>query len=65
MSPLQYRKELAAILPEGWTIEIRRCGHLALVAPHGGKVFCAASASDHRAIKNIQRDVRRVAASAH
>lgn len=60
MTSKKFHKKLKEIIPPTWEIRIRNNGHLALVAPCGKKVFCACTASDHRAIKNIERDVKKV-----
>lgn len=43
----------------GWTARRRRSGHLVLEGPDGQKVFCSYSASDKRALRNIERDLAR------
>lgn len=60
MTARKFHKALKSIIPNTWEIRHRNNGHLALVAPCGRKVFCGATVSDHRAIKNIERDVKRV-----
>lgn len=42
---------------KGWTVEQRRSNHYVMKGPKGQKVFCSGTASDHRAIKNIEKDL--------
>lgn len=44
---------------EGWVVE-RGGKHYKLHHPKGGYIVVAASASDHKAIKNIQADIQRL-----
>ncbi|CAB4149311.1 hypothetical protein UFOVP529_89 [uncultured Caudovirales phage] len=44
---------------QGWVISLRANGHLVWLSPSGAKVYTSATPSDHRAVKNIQRDLRR------
>lgn len=51
-------KELKQVVEEhGWWVEERRSGHLVIKGPDGQQVFCSATPSDHRAVRNIQRDL--------
>lgn len=55
------RGEIAQLFKEvqehGWEVERRRSGHFLMKGPNNQKVFCSATASDHRAVKNIKRDL--------
>ena len=42
---------------EGWSVSRRRSGHYKMEGPDGQKVFCSATASDHRSLRNIERDL--------
>jgi hypothetical protein len=54
-------KDLKPLIEEarrsGWEIFKRNNGHLKFVGPDGEKVFCSHTPSDHRAIKNIKKDL--------
>lgn len=43
---------------QGWTVEIRRSGHLKWTAPNGDMVFSPSTPSDYRGLKNLTRDLR-------
>lgn len=54
-------KELTRELErDGWTVEKTKGQHLRLTHPAGYLYFCSATASDHRAIKNIRADINRL-----
>lgn len=44
---------------QGWVVTIRNNGHLAWTSPSGAKVYTSATPSDHRAVQNIKRDLRK------
>lgn len=44
----------------GWKVKRRRNGHYVIQGPNDEKVFCSGTASDHRAIKNIKRDLAKM-----
>lgn len=45
---------------QGWTIELRRSGHLKWVPPAGGPfVFSPSTPSDVRGIRNTRAELRR------
>lgn len=44
---------------QGWSIEVRRSGHLRWTSPTGAVVSTSMSASDRNAAHNIRRDLRR------
>lgn len=54
------KKDLKKLFKEveqhGWEVRRRNNGHYVLEGPTG-KVYCSATVSDHRAIKNIKRDL--------
>lgn len=58
MASKETRQFLKRIEKRGWTWEERRSGHLRLEGPRGEFVFCSATPSDHRALKNIERNMR-------
>jgi hypothetical protein len=37
-----------------WIVRRRRSGHYLLQGPRGQKVFCPATPSDHRSLKNLK-----------
>lgn len=41
----------------GWKVKRRNNGHYLIQGPNNEKVFCSGTASDHRAVKNIKRDL--------
>ena len=53
----QFKKELRAA---GAEFEIRNSGKGVIILPDGKKYFCPATPSDHRALKNIRADLRRL-----
>jgi hypothetical protein len=42
---------------EGWEVSRRNSGHFVIEGPERQKVFCSGTASDHRALKNLKRDL--------
>ena len=46
---------------QGWTVEVTRGSHLKWLSPdgEGGPYFSSSSPSDHRAIKNMEKDLAR------
>ena len=52
------RKLIKELKPEGWTAELTRGDHIALVHPRYGKVFCSQTPSDRRALQNIRQEIR-------
>lgn len=61
------RKEIKAIIrqleDQGWTVEIRRGGHYRAKAPDGkGIAFFPVTPSDHRGLKNLKADLRKLGA---
>jgi hypothetical protein len=46
----------------GWTVSLRRSGHLKLTHPNGAMYFTASTPSDWRAGKNVDRALRRLEA---
>lgn len=56
------RRLLCAIEEQGFTIEIRRAGHLKVTAPTGQVFFTGSSPSDKRAILNFRSQLRKAGA---
>ena len=56
------KKELGILIKQataqGWTVTMSNGGHYKWVAPNGKIFFSAQTPSDHRALKNIQRDLK-------
>lgn len=56
-------KELSMLIKEaecqGWIVTSTSKGHYKWVSPLGGFFFSASTPSDHRALKNIERDLAR------
>ena len=56
-------KEMASLMKlaeeQGWRIEQGNSSHYRWFSPNGGFVITSSTPSDHRAIMNIQRDLRR------
>lgn len=44
---------------EGWTIELKKSGHRKFTSPKGAVVFTSSSPSDYRALRNVERDLKR------
>lgn len=55
-------KDLAQLIKEvekaGWVVILNKNCHLKWVSPTGRFFFTASTPSDHRAIKNIKRDLK-------
>lgn len=58
VKPKAYRTLLRRLDKAGYTVSVRNGGHLRVECPDG-VVFCSATLSDHRGIKNVIRDLRR------
>lgn len=57
--PREYRDLIERAKSQGWTLHLSGGGHLVWQSPTGVKVFSASSPSDHRAVKNVKRDLKR------
>jgi hypothetical protein len=44
---------------QGWVIQLRKTGHYRWLSPTGGFVVTSSTPSDHRAVLNIRRDLKR------
>jgi hypothetical protein len=53
-------KLLRSLKRQGWKHEQRGNGHILLISPNGQTLTMAATPSDHRALKNVMADVRRL-----
>ncbi len=53
----EVKKLFKRIQDHGWSVRRRRNNHYLIEGPDGEKVFCGGTPSDHRAIKNIERDL--------
>lgn len=51
------KKLFRQVRNHGWSVRQRRNNHYVMESPDGEKVFCGGTPSDHRAIKNIERDL--------
>ncbi len=47
-------------LSEGWRVERTNGGHIKWIHPSGGFLFSSSTPSDRRAIRNLERDLRRL-----
>lgn len=47
----------------GWSIELTRNNHLRWRSPDGAVVFSALSPSDRRAVRNVEKELRRAGLS--
>jgi hypothetical protein len=54
----EFKELLDAAKGQGWQVIVRTNNHLAWVSPAGPKVFSSRTPSDHRAIKNLKRDLK-------
>ena len=45
---------------QGWTVTMRRAGHIRFQSPSGGLVFSSATPSDNRSTKNLTAQLRRL-----
>lgn len=61
-SPMKFHRKLLKKLGDGWDNEQRNNSHMVYVGPDGQKVFTSLTPSDHRAQKNIERDLRHAGA---
>jgi hypothetical protein len=52
-----FKKLTKKIRSKGWDVRQRRSGHYVIEGPNGEKVFCSATPSDHRSLRNIERDL--------
>ena len=56
------RREVADLIKivskAGWSVTLTKGGHFKWVSPSGGFFYSAQTPSDHRAIKNIKRDIK-------
>jgi len=63
MGSILVNKELANLKaeaePQGWRIELRKGGHFRWFSPTGGFVVSSSTPSDHRAVMNIRRDLKK------
>lgn len=56
------RRLLAAVEAQGFTVEMRKAGHVKVVAPTGEVFFTGSSPSDRRSILNFRSQLRRAGA---
>lgn len=50
---------IKAAKAQGWTVEIRRGGHLCWKSPNGGTpYFSSSTPGDHRAVTNIRKHLQ-------
>jgi predicted RNA binding protein YcfA (HicA-like mRNA interferase family) len=52
-------KQVKVLVREGWRVD-RRGKHLQLISPNGCRCAVADTPSDRRAVKNFNREVRRI-----
>lgn len=57
------RRLLAAVEDQGFSVEIRRAGHVKVTAPSGEVFFTGSSPSDRRSILNFRSQLRRAGAT--
>lgn len=57
--PREYRDLMEKAKSQGWTLSLSGGMHLIWRSPTGVKVFSSSSPSDHRAVKNVKRDLKR------
>lgn len=57
------RRLLAAVEDQGFSVEIRRAGHVKVTAPSGEVFFAGSSPSDRRSILNFRSQLRRAGAT--
>jgi len=53
----EMKKLMKRVQDNGWDYRRRRSGHYVIEGPKGQRVYCSGTASDHRAIKNIKKDL--------
>jgi hypothetical protein len=49
---------IKAAKEQGWEVERGKGNHYKWISPLGGFFFSSSTPSDHRAIKNLERDLR-------
>lgn len=54
----EFKELLDTAKSQGWQVLARTNNHLAWVSPSGAKVFSSRTPSDHRAIKNLKKDLK-------
>ena len=54
----ELNKLLSLANDQGWKVERAKNNHYKLLAPNGNIVFVSSTPSDHRALQNIERDLR-------
>lgn len=59
MIPKDLRKLLDRAAREGWVSVHTKGGHLCLIHTNGARVYAASTPSDHRALRNLEADMRR------
>lgn len=52
------KKLLLLAVEQGWRVERAKNNHYKFYAPNGNIVIVSSTPSDHRAFKNIERDLR-------
>lgn len=57
--PEELRTAARAAVADGWTITVRRSGHIAWQPPRGRAVCTSATPSDHRTTRNELARLRR------
>lgn len=57
--PKHLRKRAKRAKSQGWKVEMTKGNHFVWIAPHGQKVYSAATPSDIRADKNHRARMRR------
>lgn len=53
------RELIEQLKEDGWQVEHTKGGHYKLTSPRGGVVFAGSTPSDHRAIRNVERYLKR------
>jgi hypothetical protein len=49
---------IKAAREQGWVVERNKSNHYKWISPLGGFFFSSSTPSDHRALKNLERDLR-------
>ena len=57
--PGNVKELIVQLQKEGWTVEHSKGGHYKITSPRGGVVFVGATPSDHRALRNVERYLKR------
>ena len=57
--PKAYQDLLEIAASQGWTLERRTNNHLRWISPTGTKVFSSGTPSDHRAVQNLKKDLKK------